>query len=70
MDNNWSNVLQAGTGHNVLPLCKVGQSLGCMTILEESRTTTVARNKAIIVAPAHDGLTIIIFDRVEGYALF
>jgi hypothetical protein len=68
MDNIWRNVPQAGTGHNVLPLCKVQQSLGCITVLEESRTTTIAGNKAIIAAPAHDGLTIIIIDSVEGYA--
>jgi hypothetical protein len=37
-------------------------------VLEESRTTTIARNKAITAAPARDGLTIIIFDSVEGYA--
>jgi hypothetical protein len=68
MDNIWRNVPQAGTGHNVLPLCKVRQSLGCIAVLEESRTTTIARNKAIIAAPAHDGLTIIIIDSVKGYA--
>jgi hypothetical protein len=68
MDNIRRNVLQAGTGHNVLPLCKVQQCLGCIMVLEESRTTTIARNKAIIAAPAHDGLTIIIIDNVEGYA--
>ncbi len=68
MDNIWRNVPQTGTGHNVLPLCKVGQSLGCITVLEESRTTPIAGNKAIISAPAHDGLTIIIIDSVKGYA--
>jgi hypothetical protein len=46
----------------------VRQSLGCITVLEESRTTTIAGNKAIIAAPAHDSLTIIIIDSVEGYA--
>jgi hypothetical protein len=50
------------------PFCKVQQSLGCITVLEESRTTTIAENKAIIAAPAHDGLTIIIIHSVEGYA--
>ncbi len=68
MDNIWKNVPQAGTGDNVLPLCKVRQSLRCITVLEESRTTTIARNKAITAAPAQDGLTIIIFDSVEGDA--
>ncbi len=28
----------------------------------------IAGNKAIIAAPSHDGLTIIIIDSVEGYA--
>ncbi len=37
-------------------------------VLEESRTTTIAGNKAIMAEPAHDGLTIIIIDSVEGYA--
>jgi hypothetical protein len=37
-------------------------------VLEESRTTTIAGNEAITTAPAQDGLTIIIFDSVEGYA--
>ena len=37
-------------------------------VLEESRTTTIAGNKTITPAPAQDGLTIIIFDSVEGYA--
>ncbi len=68
MDNIWRNVPQAGTGHNFFPLSKVRQSLGCITVLEESRTTTIAGNKAIIAAPAHDGLTIIIIDSVKGYA--
>ncbi len=68
MDNIWRNVPQAGTSDNVLPLHKVQQSFGCIMVLEESRTTTIARNKAIIAAPAHDGLTIIIIDSVEGYA--
>jgi hypothetical protein len=68
MDNIWRNVPQAGTGHNILPLCNVRQSLGCITVLEESRTTTIAGNKAILTAPAHDGLTIIIIHSVKGYA--
>ena len=68
MDNVCRNALQAGTDDNVLPLCKVQQSLRCITVLEESRTTTIAGNKAISTAPAKDGLTIIIFDSVEGYA--
>ncbi len=37
-------------------------------VLEESRTTMIAGNKAITTAPAQDGLTIIIFDSVKGYA--
>jgi hypothetical protein len=37
-------------------------------VLEESRTTMIAGNKAITKAPARDGLTIIIFDSVKGYA--
>ncbi len=37
-------------------------------VLEESRTTTIARNEAITTAPAQDGLTIIIFFIVKGYA--
>ncbi len=37
-------------------------------VLEESRTTTIAGNKAITAAPAQDGLTIIIFDSVKGNA--
>jgi hypothetical protein len=37
-------------------------------VLEESRTTTIARNKAITAAPAQDGLTVIIFNSVEGNA--
>jgi hypothetical protein len=44
----------------ILPLCKVQLSLICITVLEESRTTTIAGNKAITAAPAQDGLTIII----------
>jgi hypothetical protein len=68
MDNIWRSVPQASTGHNVLPLCKGRQSLGCITVLEESRTTTIAKNMAIIAAPAHDGLTIINIDGVKGYA--
>ncbi len=68
MDNICRNVPQAGTGDNILPLCKVQQSLRCITVLEESRTTTIARNKAVTAAPAKDGLTIIIFDSVQGYA--
>jgi hypothetical protein len=50
------------------PICKVRQSLRCITVLEESRTTTIAGNRAITTAPAQDGLTIIIFDSVEGNA--
>ncbi len=68
MDNICRNVPQAGTGDNVLPLCKVGQSLRCIMVLEESRTNKIAGNKALTAAPAQDGLTIIIFDSVEGYA--
>ncbi len=68
MDNVFRNALQAGTGDNVLPLCKVQQSLRCITVLEESRTTTIAGNKAITAAPAQDGLTIIIFVSVKGNA--
>ncbi len=68
MDNICRNVLQAGTGDNVLSLRKVRQSLRCITVLEESRTTTIAGNKAITAASAQDSLTIIIFDSVEGYA--
>jgi hypothetical protein len=37
-------------------------------VLEDSRTTTIAKNEAINTAPAQDGLTIIIFNIVEGYA--
>jgi hypothetical protein len=37
-------------------------------VLEESRTATIARNKAITTVLAQDGLTIIIFDSVEGNA--
>jgi hypothetical protein len=66
MDNIWRNVLQASTGHNVLPLCKVQQSLGCITVLEESRTTTIAGNKVIIdrnceVLPIYYDLLIVMF---------
>jgi hypothetical protein len=68
MDYNCRNVPQAGTGDNVFSLCKVQQNLRCITGIEESRTTTIARNKAITAAPAQDGLTVIIFDSVEGYA--
>jgi hypothetical protein len=68
MDNIWRNVPQAGTGDNVLPLCKVQQSLRCITVLKESRTTTIAGDKAITAVPAQDGLTIIIFNSVEGNA--
>jgi hypothetical protein len=68
MDNIWRNVPQAGTGDNVLPLYKVPQSLRCIAVLEESRTTTIAGNRALTAAPAQDGLTIIIIDSVEGYA--
>jgi hypothetical protein len=68
MDNICRNVPQAGTGDNILPLCKVLQSLRCITVLEKIRTTKIAGNEAIITAPAQDGLTIIIFDSVEGCA--
>ncbi len=68
MDKICRNVLQAGTGDNILPLCKVQQSLRCIMVLEESRTTTIAGNKTITPAPAQDGLTIIILDSVKGYA--
>ncbi len=68
MDNILRNVPQAGTGHNIVPLCKVWQSFGCSTVLEESRTTTVAGNKAISAVPAQDGLAIFIFNSVEGNA--
>ncbi len=37
-------------------------------VLEKSRTTTIAGNKAITAAPARDGLTIIIYKSVEGDA--
>jgi hypothetical protein len=37
-------------------------------VLEESRTITITRNKAITAAPAQDGLTIIIYKSVEGNA--
>jgi hypothetical protein len=68
MDNICRNVPQAGTGDNVFPFCKVRQSLRCITVLEESRTTTIAGNKAITAVQAQDCLTIIIFDSVRGYA--
>jgi hypothetical protein len=68
MNNICRNVPQAGTGDNVLPLCKVRQSLRFITVLEESRTTTIARNKAITAVPAQDGLAIIILDSVKGNA--
>ncbi len=68
MDNICRNVPQAGTGDNILPLRKVRQSIRCITVLEESRTATIAGNESITTAPAQDGLTIIIFDSVEGYA--
>ncbi len=68
MDNIYRNALQAGTGDNVLPLCKVRQSLRCITVLEESRTTMIARNKAITAVPAQDGLTIMISNSVKGNA--
>jgi hypothetical protein len=68
MDNICRNVLQASTGDNILPRRKVRQSLRCITVLEEFRTTTIAGNKAITTAPAQDGLTIIIFVSVKGYA--
>ncbi len=68
MDNICRNVPQANTGDNIIPLCNVQQSLRCITLLEESRTTTIAGNETITTAPAQDGLTIIIFDSVKGYA--
>jgi hypothetical protein len=68
MDNICRNVPQAGTGDNILPLCKVQQSLRCITVLEESRTATIAGNEAITTAPAQDGLTIIFFFSVKDYA--
>ncbi len=68
MDNIWRNVPQAGAGDNVLPHCKVWQSLRCIMVLEESRTTTISGNKAITAAPSQDGLTIIIFNSVKGNA--
>ncbi len=68
MDNILRNVPQAGTGDNVLTLCKVRQSLRCISVLEESRTTMIVENKAITAAPAQDGFTITIFHSVEGYA--
>jgi hypothetical protein len=37
-------------------------------VIEESRTTTIARNKAITAAPARDGLTIIIYKSIKGNA--
>jgi hypothetical protein len=37
-------------------------------VLDESRTTTIARNKAITAAPAQYGLTIIIYKSVKGNA--
>jgi hypothetical protein len=37
-------------------------------VLEESRTTTITRNKAITAAPAQDGLFIIIYESVKGNA--
>jgi hypothetical protein len=37
-------------------------------VLEESRTTIIAGNEAITAAPAHDGLTIIIYKSVKGNA--
>jgi hypothetical protein len=68
MDNIYRNVPQASTGNNVLPLRKVRQSLRCITVVEKSRTTTIAGNETITTAPAQDGLTIIIFFSVKGYA--
>jgi hypothetical protein len=68
MDNICRNVPQASTGDNILPLRKVRQSLRCITVLEESRTTMIAGNEAITTVPAQDGLTIIIFFSVKGYA--
>jgi hypothetical protein len=35
-------------------------------VLEESRTTTIAGNKAITAVPAQDSLTIIIYESVKG----
>ncbi len=69
MDNIWRNLLQARTCDNVLPLRKVWQSLRLIMVLEESRTTMIARNKTITALPARDGLTIIIYKSVEGNAL-
>jgi hypothetical protein len=37
-------------------------------VLEESRTTTLAGNKAITATPARDGLTIINYKSVKGNA--
>jgi hypothetical protein len=37
-------------------------------VLEKSRSTTIAGNKAITAAPAQDGLTIIIYKSVKGNA--
>jgi hypothetical protein len=37
-------------------------------VLDESRTTAIAGNKATAAAPAQDDLTIIIFDIVKGNA--
>ncbi len=37
-------------------------------VLEESRTTWIAGNKAITAAPAKDGLIIIIYESDEGNA--
>jgi hypothetical protein len=36
-------------------------------VLEESRTTTIARNRPITTAPAQDGLTIIIYKSVDVF---
>jgi hypothetical protein len=68
MDNFCRNVSLAGASDSVLPLCKVWQSLRCIMVLEESRTSTIAGNKAITLLPAQDGLTITIYGCVKGYA--
>jgi hypothetical protein len=39
-----------------------------LMVLEESRATTIAGNKAIAAAPARDGLAIIIYESVKGNA--
>jgi hypothetical protein len=68
MDNICRNVPHAGTGDHILLLRKVQQSLRCITVLKESKTTTIARNEGITTVPAQDGLIIIIFNSVKGYA--